>query len=287
MNIVIVESAAKAKTINKYLGLSCDEDYFDVIDAPFLAGENFSKNPEISKNQIIINESLLHKLGFTNPSDAIHQLTNRDKKEIVGVVADYHHTSLHENVKPSLFICEMNRFAYFMIKSKSKITPSQINVLRDKWNRIFSDSPFEYTLLETGFNQQYQEDKQLSKVVLLFSILSIFITMMGLTSSCFNNIYTRTKEIGIRKVNGARVTEVLALLNKDFIKWVAVAFAIATPAAYYAMRKWLESFAYKTTLSWWIFALTGLLALGIALLTVSWQSWKAATRNPVEALRYE
>lgn len=95
------------------------------------------------------------------------------------------------------------------------------------------------------------------------------------------------KEIGNCKVNGAKVSEVMTLLNKDFVKWVAIAFVIATPIAYYAMNKWLESFAYKTELSWWIFALAGLLALGIALLTVSWQSWKAATRNPVEALRYE
>jgi putative ABC transport system permease protein len=97
----------------------------------------------------------------------------------------------------------------------------------------------------------------------------------------------RTKEIGVRKVNGARVVGILSMLNKDFVKWVAIAFVIATPVAYYAMHKWLESFAYKTELSWWIFALAGLLALGIALLTVSWQSWRAATRNPVEALRYE
>jgi len=97
----------------------------------------------------------------------------------------------------------------------------------------------------------------------------------------------RTKEIGIRKVNGARISEVLVLLNKDFVKWIGIAFLIATPVSYYAMSKWLENFAYKTTLSWWIFALAGLLALGIALLTVSWQSWRAARRNPVEALRYE
>ena len=97
----------------------------------------------------------------------------------------------------------------------------------------------------------------------------------------------RTKEIGIRKVNGANVEDILMLLNKDFIKWVAIAFVVACPIAYYAMNKWLENFAYKTTLSWWIFALAGVLALGIALLTVSWQSWRAATRNPVEALRYE
>jgi putative ABC transport system permease protein len=97
----------------------------------------------------------------------------------------------------------------------------------------------------------------------------------------------KTKEIGIRKVNGAKTSEILALLNKDFIKWVAIAFVIACPIAYYAMNLWLENFAYKTTLSWWIFVSAGVLALGIALLTVSWQSWRAATRNPVEALRYE
>jgi putative ABC transport system permease protein len=97
----------------------------------------------------------------------------------------------------------------------------------------------------------------------------------------------RTKEIGIRKVNGAKISEILAMLNKDFVKWVAIAFVIATPIAWYAMNKWLENFAYKTELSWWIFALAGMLALGIALLTVSLQSWRAATRNPVEALRYE
>jgi len=110
---------------------------------------------------------------------------------------------------------------------------------------------------------------------------------MGILGQIFLISLNRTKEIGVRKVNGAKVTEILILLNKDFVIWVAVAFVIASPVAYYAMNKWLENFAYKTTLSWWIFALAGLLALGIALLTVSWQSWRAATRNPVEALRYE
>ena len=110
---------------------------------------------------------------------------------------------------------------------------------------------------------------------------------MGLLSLAIFTTKRRTKEIGIRKVNGAKVSEVMAMLNKDFVRWVAIAFVIATPVSWYAMTKWLESFSYKTCLSWWIFALAGLLALGIALLTVSWQSWKVATRNPVEALRYE
>jgi putative ABC transport system permease protein len=110
---------------------------------------------------------------------------------------------------------------------------------------------------------------------------------MGILGQIFLITIYRTKEIGIRKINGAKVSEVLVLLNRDFVKWVAIAFVIATPIAWYAMNKWLENFAYKTELSWWIFALAGLLALGIAFLTVSWQSWRAATRNPVEALRYE
>jgi putative ABC transport system permease protein len=115
----------------------------------------------------------------------------------------------------------------------------------------------------------------------------MLISVIGLYALAKFAIGNKIKEIGIRKVNGANVSEILTMLNKDFIKWVVIAFVIATPIAYYAMNKWLENFAYKTTLSWWIFALAGSLALGIALLTISFQSWKAATRNPVEALRYE
>jgi len=119
------------------------------------------------------------------------------------------------------------------------------------------------------------------------AVIAIIIASLGLFGLSLLISQQKTKEIGIRKVTGARVGEIILLFNRDFVVWVAIAFVIATPIAYYAMNKWLESFAYKTALSWWIFALAGLLALGIALLTVSWQSWKAATRNPVEALRYE
>ncbi len=127
--------------------------------------------------------------------------------------------------------------------------------------------------------------KLLKKLVL--SLIAIFIACIGLFGLSSMLLDKRTKEIGIRKVNGARVSEVLALLNRDFVKWVAIAFVIATPIAYYVMHRWLESFAYKTSLNWWVFALAGFLALVIALLTVSFQSWKAANRNPIEAIRYE
>jgi putative ABC transport system permease protein len=118
-------------------------------------------------------------------------------------------------------------------------------------------------------------------------LLAVIVASLGLFALSSFLIEQRTKEIGIRKVNGAKITDAMAFLNKDFIKWVVIAFVLATPVAFYTMHKWMENFAFKANLSWWIFALSGLLALGIALLTVSWQSWRAATRNPVEALRYE
>jgi putative ABC transport system permease protein len=133
----------------------------------------------------------------------------------------------------------------------------------------------------------YRQEEKRADSIRIIAIIAILISCIGLIGLVEFTTKKRIKEIGIRKLNGAKVSEVMAMLNTDFVKWVAVAFVIATPMAYYAMNKWLENFAYKTTLSWWIFALAGLLALGIALLTVSWQSWRAATRNPVEALRYE
>ncbi|WP_025864013.1 ABC transporter permease [Prolixibacter bellariivorans] len=148
-------------------------------------------------------------------------------------------------------------------------------------------APFEYTFLDESFDNQYKQEVRFGKLTSMFSLLSVVIACMGLLGLVSFTLTRKQKEIGIRKVNGARISEVMTMLNRGLVKLVAIAFVIATPIAWFAMNKWLESFAYKTSLSWWIFALAGLLALVIALLTVSWQSWKAATRNPVEALRHE
>jgi putative ABC transport system permease protein len=155
------------------------------------------------------------------------------------------------------------------------------------WEQSNDKAPFEFTFLDVSFDSQYRNEVRFGRMVSLFSIISIVIACLGLLGLVSFTLSRKRKEICIRKVNGAMVSEVLAMLNRDFIKWVIIAFAVATPVAWYIMHKWLESFAYKTALSWWVFALAGLLALGITLLTVTWQSWRAATRNPVEALRYE
>jgi putative ABC transport system permease protein len=156
---------------------------------------------------------------------------------------------------------------------------------------IFSISsggiPFDYLEVKETYYKNYEEEQRSSKIVGIFAVLAIALSLFGLFGLIIFYSESRTKEIGIRKVNGARVTDIMAMLNMEFIKWIAVAFVIACPIAWYAMHKWLQSFAYKTTLSWWVFAVAGAVALAVALFTVSWQSWRAATRNPVEALRFD
>jgi putative ABC transport system permease protein len=133
----------------------------------------------------------------------------------------------------------------------------------------------------------HKENSNYVKLIGSCCLISMFLSMIGLFALSYNSSLKRTKEIGIRKINGAKTSDIISLLNKDFIRWIVIAFIFAAPVAWYIMHKWLENFAYKTVLNWWTILLAGIFALAIALLTVSWQSWRAATRNPVEALRYE
>ena len=162
-----------------------------------------------------------------------------------------------------------------------------LSFIKNTWAKINPNAPFEYHFLDQTYDKLYASDQKIKQMINYFSFLAILIACLGLYGIAWYTADQRKKEIGIRKVNGAKILEILKLVNYDLIKWIAIAFIVACPIAYYAMSKWLENFAYKTTLSWWIFALAGVLTLSIALLTVSWQSWRAATRNPVEALRYE
>jgi putative ABC transport system permease protein len=159
--------------------------------------------------------------------------------------------------------------------------------LKEKWERFYPADPFSFRFTNQTYQMQMKADEKLAGLFSAYTGLSVLLAALGLLGLASNATRKRVKEIGIRKVNGARISEVMVMLNRDFVVWIVMAFVIATPIAYFAMSKWLENYAYKAELNWWIFALAGLLALGIALLTVSWQSWKAATRNPVEALRYE
>ena len=211
-----------------------------------------------------------------------------ENHEIIGVVKDFQVSSIYTKIPPLIISKELQSYFYTLSIAVSPDNISQtLKQIEAVWNKILPNTPFNYFFLDERLGTLYADVQQTVKILLIFTGISILISVLGLFGITFLLLNSRIKEIGIRKVNGARITEILILLNGDFVKWVAIAFVIATPIAWFAMQKWLESFAYKTELSWWIFALSGVLALGIALLTVSWQSWKSAARNPVEALRYE
>jgi putative ABC transport system permease protein len=155
------------------------------------------------------------------------------------------------------------------------------------WEEVCPEFIFNYRFYDDWLNTLYQEEQHSAYIIRVFAILSIILTCLGTFGVIHFVTRQRIKEVGIRKVNGAKIYEVVKILNWEIVKWIAVAFVLAVPLSWFIMHKYLQEFAFKTSLSWWIFALGGLLALGIALITVSWQSWRAATRNPVEALRYE
>lgn len=210
---------------------------------------------------------------------------------VVGVVEDFNIKSAHYPIAPVGFMNNGENISNYIYLKTNTQTYDQLKTLiaevEQKWNKLSPNIPFEYRFLDEAWDNLYKKETQFQKLLTHAGWISIFIACLGLFGLSIFVAERRTKEIGIRKINGATVAEILALLNKSFVKWIIIAFFMATPVAYYAMSRWLENFAYKTALSWWIFVLAGIAALFVALVTVSWQSWRAARRNPVEALRYE
>ncbi len=257
--------------------------------------EELKKTVENYEDTYVINESAIKLLGFSNPEEAIgkrlkltHGLSELfPEGRIIGVVPDFHYTNLFNKEEPMLILAKQMFSKWFIISLNTTKTNKVLTEINSAWETIYPDFPFRYEFMSDNYKMVYKGEYMQTKVLSFFALVSILLSAIGIFALTKFSIQRRTKEIGIRKINGATITEILTMLNKSFVKWIAIAFVIATPIAYYAMTKWLENFAYKTALSWWIFALAGLSALLIALLTVSWQSWRAASRNPVEALRYE
>jgi putative ABC transport system permease protein len=208
---------------------------------------------------------------------------------VYGIVNDFHFNDLKQVIGPAM-IRQMKdgEWAWsILVKISGTNVSGTLERIKTEYDTFTGGLPFEYQFADATIDKWYKKEANSAKIIGYFSILTIIISVLGVLALTTYYNKLRIKEIGIRKVNGAKVSEILTMLNEDFIKWVVIAFIIACPVAYYAMDKWLENFAYRTDLSWWIFAMAGIIVSGIALLTVSWQSWKAATRNPVEALRYE
>ncbi|MGH7452210.1 MAG: ABC transporter permease, partial [bacterium] len=205
----------------------------------------------------------------------------------IGIVQDFHFASLHEKIEPAVFHIWPQRYSCFAVKMRVADISEATAFLRSTWSRIIPHQPFEFFFLDEEFNRQYEKDERVGRIFGYAATLAIFIACLGLFGLAAFSAEQRTKEIGVRKVMGASVAGIVGLLSKDFIKLVLIANVVAWPVAYYAMNRWLQNFAYRLDLGWWVFALAGGLALVIALLTVSTQAIKAALANPVEALRYE
>ncbi len=264
----------------KVNGLFVDYGFAETMGMKIIMGSDFDK--EKNNSGVLVNESAIETLGLT---DVLGEETAFGT--VVGVVSDFNMFSIHEAIAPMLIGLNPAMSQNIAIRLRTENLPETIKFLEETWKETGGTSTFTFDFTNDILREMYEADIRFSKMIGLLAVIAICIASLGLFGLSLLIGKQRIKEIGVRKVNGAKVSEILTMLNKDFVVWVVIAFAIATPIAYFAMNKWLENFAYKTTLSWWIFALAGVLALGIALLTVSWQSWRAATRNPVEALRYE
>jgi putative ABC transport system permease protein len=269
-----------------------DEGLIETFGLKLRAGRNFSPIPSQNIHCVIVNECSIKEFGYKNPEEAIGGFIkfagDTVRLEIIGVIADFHNEGLQKPIYPIIYDYQHpSEFGYYSIKLNTKDINKALGHLKSIWANHYPSDPMNYVFADEFFYRQYKSETRFGKFYTLLTILSIVITCLGLYGLIMFYLSQKRKEIGIRKVNGARVTEILTMLNKDFIKWVAFAFIIACPFAWYAMHKWLQNFAYKTELSWWVFGLAGAVAVAVAVLTVSWQSWRAATRNPVEALRYE
>ena len=267
-----------------------DANFLKILGLQLTMGRFYLKDLSTDVNKVVVNEAFVREHKLDNPIGCkFYGFGGGGENEIIGVVKDFHYKPVNEPIT-SLAIRNESSSTHCLVSLQISDFNSLhliINSIRDEAGKLSPSFPVEVSFFDQAVENLYQSELQFRRTFSLFAGSAIVICCMGILAMSMFACQRRIKEIGIRKVNGAKISEVMTMLNRDFVKWVAIAFIIATPIAYYTMHKWLENFAYKTELSWWIFALAGLLALGIALLTVSWQSWRAATRNPVEALRYE
>ncbi|WP_164977447.1 ABC transporter permease [Ancylomarina salipaludis] len=272
-----------------------DYDFFKTMGIHFV--HNFVNPSRDTIEGMVINNHLYKRLidkhktleNLNSYRSDIPLEADQRRVDIIGVVDDFNYSSAHNPIGDYIFLLGESRYNARFIHVR--ISPQNIKTgmkcIQDEWSKHYPKEKLEYFFMDDKIAQQYQSENILRKILMSFSILGILIGIIGISALSYFISEQRTKEIGIRKVNGAQTHEIITMLNRDFGWWVFIAFIISCPLAWYAMDKWLENFAYKTELSWWIFVLSGLIAMGIALLTVSFQSWRAATRNPVESLRYE
>lgn len=273
-------------------GYFVDYNFIDQYQLELLAGRKFAREFATDLRQaMVINESALRSMGYRNPEDIIGkrftQATAGGNGTVIGVVKDFHYHSSREAVRPLTMRVSPGFLTFLTISISSDNVQSVIRNLENKWKDLAPGMPMVYYFMDDVYNDQYRAEERFGKLFLTFASIAIFISCLGLYGLSVFSTAQRTREIGIRKVLGASISGITTMLAGDFVKLVVVAFAIASPVAWWLGDAWLNDFAYRIHLSWWMFALAGFSALMIAILTVSFMSVKAAMSNPVKSLRNE
>ncbi|WP_026632297.1 ABC transporter permease [Dyadobacter alkalitolerans] len=267
-----------------------DFDYIPQFGLKMAAGRPFARDFGTDTTQaMVMNEAAVKLFGYSSPEEAIGRRFKQWGREgkIVGVVKDFHFRSLQETIKPLTMRIEPRGSELVSIKIDGSNIKETVAAVEQKWKTVMPNRPFSYYFMDEFFDRQYRSEERFEKLFFNFAILAIFISCLGLLGLASYSTMQRTKEIGVRKVMGASTGSIVGLLSKDFLKLVLIAFVIASPIAYYGMYRWLENFAYKTDIYWWIFAVAAFLSAAIAFATVSFQSIRAALMNPVKSLRSE
>lgn len=264
-----------------------DEQYTNTLDMHIIQGRGFSKDMASDSSAIILNESAVRFLGGKDVIGTILYSPDNEKVivwKVIGVVKDFHFSSMHEEVKP-LALVYGDDPTNITLRLNTEDIPALMDRVEKAWKALVPEMPFEYSFMDQDYNRYYADEARVGKLFTVFATLSIFISCLGLLGLATYMAEQRAKEIGIRKVLGASVYGITSLLSLDFLKLVGISIAIAIPLSWYGTHRWLQSFAYRAEISWWVFALAGLTAILIACLTVSYQSIRAAVSNPVNSLR--
>jgi putative ABC transport system permease protein len=267
-----------------------DEEFLPLYKIPLVAGRTFSKDfPADSAKSVLVNEAFVKKANWKNPlgQEIMYPFQNSRKYQVVGVVKDYHYQSLTTEIKPQLFIMQSTGFGVVNIRIKPNTETASLAHIEKTFKKLFPMNAFVYKFKDLENEKAYESEAKWKQIMLFGAILTIFISCIGLFGLATLSAEKRSKEIGIRKVLGASITNIVALLSTDFIKLVSLSFVISFPVAYFVTQKWLENYPYRIDFNVWIFVFTGVITIGIALITVGWQSIRVALMNPTESLKTE
>jgi putative ABC transport system permease protein len=271
--------------------INSDYGFVETLGIELVQGRSFSREFGSDTLAMLINESGLKLSGLKNPLESYLVRGEKDtlvsRRFIIGVFKDFHIRSLYEKIQPMAIFLSPQMVQQMAVRLNSGDNQATVKQIRKSWRKIFPDDPIQYYFVDEALRLNYLKEDQAHSVIGIFAFLSLVIALMGLFGLSSYAVERRTKETGIRRVNGAGIKDIFFALSKQFALWILIAFVIAVPASWYAMNRWLQHFAYRTGTSWWIFLLALMVSLLVAGITISWQTFKAARRNPVEALKYE